>query len=495
MKAIFLSALLALPQLLWSQDSPILRTYSLDQAQEDFDLMVSSLKEAHAGLYWYSSPGTFDSLVTQERQLLYDGIDSYAFFRIASRIVAATREGHCAIASPRDVGRYFNTRVKILPIIVKVLDNKVYLLNNIAGKATAGKWVTGINGSPIQEVLNLLFRHSAKYADGYIETGKIRFTIDYAGLAYHYADYFENLDNNTLELLDPKTGIASTISVASVSSGDFRDIESPYGPRSFDDPITLHLEGSRGIAQLALHSFRHTYYDEDGDEGRAFDVFRQQIDSAFAAIQAAGIQHLVIDIRNNTGGTEGYEDYVLSYLTKTTYKKYRYVQANALSFSFLDHTQHNTSERKQAFEADMRDEFVQNVDGRYLRRADYAKVAHPQEEVFEGQLYILTSGRTYSGGAEFAALAKANTSAVFVGEETAGGYYGQTSGYSLILTLPHSGTRIKIPLLKFVTDVPEETIPIGRGTLPDHAVSPTYEEYSQGVDAEKDFTLQLIEGQ
>ncbi|MEL6537714.1 MAG: S41 family peptidase [Bacteroidota bacterium] len=493
MKYYLLAAIWTFPLFAWSQETPLLNTYSLIAAEEDFDLLVSSLKEAHAGLYWYNSIAQFESLVAVERAKLYEGMDSYAFFRIAAKIVAATREGHCGIGSSRDVGQYFNQKSKILPIVVKVLDGKVYLLNDLEGASTRGKVLTSINGDPIEDVLCTLFSYSAKYADGYIETGKIRFTIDYSGLAYHYADFYENRESNILELVDSETKEQSSLRVSSVSAADYRMLDDAVERPGFNEPIALHLETSTKTATLAIHSFRHTYYDAEGDESLAFAVFKQKIDSAFALIKASKIQNLILDIRNNTGGTEGYEDYVLSYLVDAPYTKYRYVQANALSYSFLEHTQYNTPEGQREFEESMREEFALQEDGRFLRKADFMLVAPPKGEPYLGKMFVLISGKTYSGGSEFAALLKGNTEAVFVGEETAGGFYGQTSGFSLILTLPHTGTRIKIPLLKFVVNVEDDKIPMGRGVIPDYPVEPTFEQFTNRIDAAMAYTQALIQ--
>jgi hypothetical protein len=81
--------------------------------------------------------------------------------------------------------------------------------------------------------------------------------------------------------------------------------------------------------------------------------------------------------------------------------------------------------------------------------------------------------------------------ATFVGEETGGGYYGNTSGFEIRLTLPNSTLWIRIPLLKFVVEVGGD-IPFGRGVMPDHEIQPTIDEYLNGVDAEINYNLKVI---
>lgn len=72
---------------------------------------------------------------------------------------------------------------------------------------------------------------------------------------------------------------------------------------------------------------------------------------------------------------------------------------------------------------------------------------------------------TYSGGSEFASMAYSQNIGAFVGQETGGGYYGNTSGYREEFVLPHSKIQVEIPALQFKLNV-EEKIPFGRGVIP-----------------------------
>ena len=140
----------------------------------------------------------------------------------------------------------------------------------------------------------------------------------------------------------------------------------------------------------------------------------------------------------------------------------------------------------------MKEEFYLNKDGRYLRKKGFMKAEPPKANSYKGKIYVLISGKTYSGGSEFAGLLKSKTKATFIGEETAGGFYGQTSGFVLNLTLPNTQTKIQIPLLKFATTFESDDIPFGRGIIPDYKVQPTYEEYENKIDSEMNFALKLI---
>jgi C-terminal processing protease CtpA/Prc len=167
------------------------------------------------------------------------------------------------------------------------------------------------------------------------------------------------------------------------------------------------------------------------------------------------------------------------------------VQALPATYSFLDYTKYKTKEKQENFKAAINSELYLASDGRLLRKKGVLPPAEPRSDAFTSKLYVLTGGLTFSGASEFAAIVKGNRQATFIGEETGGGYYGNTSGRYINLTLPNSQISIRIPLLKFVVEVSGD-IPFGRGVIPDYEIQPTIGEYLNGVDAEMNYALKLI---
>jgi len=144
-------------------------------------------------------------------------------------------------------------------------------------------------------------------------------------------------------------------------------------------------------------------------------------DGYFKKIEQSKITNLIIDLRNNGGGAEGYEDYVFSYLNSMPYRKYSYVQASAFSYSFYPYTDRNTAEKQASLEVSLRREHSLNSDGRILRKAGILEPEKPKANAFKGNIFVLINGNTYSGGSELAALIRAHRKAIFIGQETGGG--------------------------------------------------------------------------
>jgi hypothetical protein len=115
----------------------------------------------------------------------------------------------------------------------------------------------------------------------------------------------------------------------------------------------------------------------------------------------------------------------------------------------------------------------------------------PQKElIYNGKLYVLISGRTFSGGAEFASLIKMTDRGIFIGEETGGTYEGNVSGYSEYIKLPNSKIEVKIPTVHFQINVSPEIK--GRGIIPDYRVSQTWKDYLNEKNTKKEFAIKTI---
>lgn len=458
-----------------------LPAYSKDQLAADFDLLVKSLKEAHTGLYWYSTEKQFDSIVAKQKLLLKDSLNGLAFYNIVAPIVAFTKEDHCDISLPEEISQSISDKGLFLPLSIINLKTQPFILNNpIQGKDIKGFMLLAVNGVDIKEIYQKIFNSFA--SDGYIQSSKFRY-LDFSGFAREYAIVMGQEKENRITVLNPKTNKEENYILGSVSEKDYLGINKTVFRENniraeIEDPARLEFT-ENNTAVMTFETFSNKKF------GKHNMKFKEFVDSAFKAIAVKGTNKLIIDMRNNGGGSEGNEDFLFSYLTDKPYSKYKYVQVSGLTFSFLNFTDYAEEEDRKELEEELKEENQLASDGKYYRKPGIYITEPVKSNFFKGQVYVLTSGWTYSGGAEFSTLMKEHTNALFIGEETGGGYYGNTSGTVLELTLPASKLKIEIPILKFVLDVKKGKP--GRGVIPDHEIQPTFNEFINGYDAEMEY--------
>jgi C-terminal processing protease CtpA/Prc len=120
-------------------------------------------------------------------------------------------------------------------------------------------------------------------------------------------------------------------------------------------------------------------------------------------------------------------------------------------------------------------------------------IQQPQSNSFNGKVIFLINGLCFSTTADFCSMAKSNSRGKFIGEETGGGYYGNTSGQTMKVELPHSKVSITIPKFKYVNDV-KKTKYADRGIIPDYTILPTIHEVILNKDVQLSFALKLARG-
>lgn len=118
------------------------------------------------------------------------------------------------------------------------------------------------------------------------------------------------------------------------------------------------------------------------------------------------------------------------------------------------------------------------------------RLQQPAAAPFLGKVYFLINGNSFSATAEFCAVARSERRGEFIGEETSGGYYGNTSGYDTLLLLPNTRIKVDIPLIKYTVAVRPAQYP-DRGIIPEHVVIPSIADVMAHKDVALEYALRL----
>jgi len=189
--------------------------------------------------------------------------------------------------------------------------------------------------------------------------------------------------------------------------------------------------------------------------------FTSFLDSSFNALNARHIDKLVVDIRSNGGGNDGNATLLVSYFINHPFPYFKSLTSTRRVFTVADNP------------------------GLGMQQPDKIQ--------FAGKVVILTNGKTFSAAADFSAFMRSNNRAQFVGEETGGGYEGNTSGPRQEIFLPNTGIEVDVPENMYVNDVKPAGHP-GRGIIPDYIVMPTVDDYIAQRDVQMAFALKLLSG-
>lgn len=373
------------------------------------------------------------------------------YLTYVTKICALSREGHFAVGNWSDtVHRGIpNDSYQYLPLVVRIIDSRVFVWYDVSneGSFERGDELLAINGKPISHILEELY-------DCTPHDGEIRsYTEKTIAIGFPWLYYFHIEQSETFEIsyLSARKGESVAVIGALRKSEQvqvFTDrITKREGPK--DDIFAFDIDGTRALWKLG--SFSRSDAESFGIDPKKYYKER------FGDIADAQVDRLVIDLRGNMGGLNEFADELVPYILK-----------NEPDSSWLKASESWEGKKKN------------------YRMPKRSKLA------YDGQIWVLVDGRTFSNGSTLARYLKEFGGAVLIGEETGSRYEGYAAGSKQYVTLPHSKMPVGIPRYHIYYPPGEKQRTKDRGVIPDHYVKTSIEDLLEERDAAVEKLLQLM---
>jgi hypothetical protein len=221
-----------------------------------------------------------------------------------------------------------------------------------------------------------------------------------------------------------------------------------------------------------------------------FELLETQVDEVRRFLGDCRKDNLIIDLRNNAGGSEIVLQALLACLADSPMDRQKggYCQVTGPGgFDSFKYSM-NYSVSIMPF-ADYTEE-----EGRWITRDTLSTcscVNPDPEHHYGGRVYILTNAYSFSASTVFAGAVVRNRRGVTVGRETGTTYHSLTAMKFADIRLPNTLHSFRLPLVKSVFDETVcERLPKGRGLLPDYPLPLTRQELTFGDDGETDVMLE-----
>lgn len=486
---LILTIILISVQLLSGQNFGDFPKIKKEKLLNDLELLHQGLDKFHTGMYWYTPKDSVDNAFEIAKSEIISDLNILEFHKVIAPLVALSREDHTNISLPEHVTGKLNKEIRFLPFTVVFLGKKLYLVKNGSDYEELdlrGKVIESINGeTPIKIVdkIGSLFA-----SDGFIKTVKYS---DLEGFAFskYYFYYNGQVDRFNIKF----KGIKEPVKIKSLQINSIKKNLNKRYKQNINNKQKNLLEYeiiNNSTAYLGIHTFSNLDIKKYSKE-KNLKIF---LENSFKSIEENNIKTLIVDVSENGGGTEGNEGLLYSYFGEN-YQKYIKVKAKTQkaildngvdkpirlkTFGFLERVFANKKMKDNSYE---RKQWIGNGLMAFKKEPEYK---------FNGKVYVIISPETYSGGSEFSNMMYTNDLATFVGQETGGGYLGNTSGYSQELVLPNSQIEIDIPALQFVMNVAPK-LSIGSGVKPHYEVIPTFKQYKNRENTSLNYILEQLE--
>jgi hypothetical protein len=214
--------------------------------------------------------------------------------------------------------------------------------------------------------------------------------------------------------------------------------------------------------------------------------FKRMLEKRFAQVKKDGTEHLIVDFRGNGGGfipniarTMKYfakEPFVL--LDTVYFKKKAFRKAAPL------YTVFSPIATRMLFKS-YDDTFFYRKPKKPIR---YKPV---KENHFDGKVYFLMDGGSYSATTFTMALAHDMGIGTFIGQQPGGANWGSFASTWNDFKLPNSKIVIHMPLFKLTHNLPNQRAKSFVLT-PDYEVDHSFKDFMERKDTVLDFTLDLI---
>ncbi|WP_228458681.1 S41 family peptidase [Chryseobacterium aureum] len=449
----------------------------------------------HPQLYWYIPKKELEHKFDSLKQTITEPLTPLQFYFKLQPVIAGIREGHLSLRIPRkkftkkEYKRLEHQKGMFSRFEYYIKGNQMYIVQNRDSieHIQPGTEILSINSVPVSEYIKKY--RSLISSDGDNTTFYPYFLKDLFFNFYTAENGFGS--KATLETLYQGERKTYTLTREIKSDSDLekdKEMKKKTQEKKLNDYVAASnsynrsftfLDKDSTIAYIKVKSFSRDYSDE----------FYKK---TFATINEAKSPYLIIDVRNNYGGSLYEINNLYSYLAEAPFTLIKPSQLTSRTVPLRTNYFRKSNPLEYALKSIAYPSYffaqtfsTYKKDGKVFYKMKADKPTKPNKAAFHGKVFVLINGGSFSASSIITAKLKNDKRATLVGEETGGANDGTVAGFYSYQKLPNSEIRFPIGLLLVQPNI--NFSDSRRGVIPDVTITESLQDIIDKKDPQLDW--------
>lgn len=439
-----------------------------DLLKKDIDYAYTKLKEMHPQLYKYIPRKDLDYKFDSLKQTIDKPLTALQFYFKLQPVITTIREGHLSLLTPYEKIKNSNSEGRLFSYFkyyikgtrLYIIENKDSLFN-----IKPGTEILSINDIPVTTYIHKYKKlissdgRNTTFIPYYLKDTFFCFFSMENGYLDHVkieTQYHQQKQSYILEREKEKEGLQNKTSKKKnyycASNRSFR-----------------FLDEGNTIAYISIKKFSNNNSEK---------FYRD----TFERIKEAKSSYLILDIRNNYGGSLQEINNLYSYLVSEPFTLIKPSRINSGTTPLKTKYFKKSSPLEYALKGIAYPTYLflktlhtyKGKDGKFYYKIKADNVTKPRKNAFKGKIFVLINGGSFSASSIISSKLKFDKKAFLVGEETGGANDGTVAGFYSYQVLPNSKLTLPIGLLLVNPNI---TLTNSQhGVIPDTTVTETLQD-------------------
>jgi hypothetical protein len=432
-----------------------------DSVLREFAIVYDLMNTVHPGEFMHCDKATLDKCFDSLSRSIQTDLSPADYYLKISFLLAKVKDGHTFMNN--GVIKEAMQTTLVFPFAVYKINDQFFV--NKSGEPEyadyIGKAVSSINGKTMSDIVSTLIPYFSLEGDN------------------------ETAINNYLQLFPFFYGLTDTMHVFEVTFKDSLGTETRKTINGI--PFRTYQANTRKLVGPVQHEFKRNNlailtvntFLTDHFKTKNID-YKKNIDEFFKRVEELKITNIIIDVRNNTGGSPEISNYLFSHLTDKPYYYFEYMgkkYKKVGSWKNLCSNPDGLNEVDAIATQPFNNLFCQTEKTKPTEW--WFKQQRGKKNYFKGNVITLIDGGCFSTTGHFIALLKTNHIGKLYGECSQGSFYSNDGGKWF--ALPYSKFSIRMPTAQFKMRMPDFNYD-PKGICPDKEITKQPEDFINGYD-------------